>query len=93
MDHQKIDRNTWARGELFAFYIDRMRVVMSLTVDIDAAPVVTWGRMEAEGEKRMMPLTMNIHHAVADGFHLSRFFTEVQEQIDALGAGGAPWTR
>ena len=55
--------------------------------------MVTWGRMEAEGEKRMMPLTMNIHHAVADGFHLSRFFTEVQEQIDALGAGGAPWTR
>ena len=219
MDYQKIDRNTWARGGLFTFYIDRMRVVMSLTVDIDAAPlaafakrnglkfypamiwtvssvinrhdefkygwdadgslirweqvwpsyahfhpedqaftkmvtpyeedlfafharfmrdrercrdlravvpdqppnffdvsclpwvryrhfdlhvfdegtflapVVTWGRMEAEGEKRMMPLTMNIHHAVADGFHLSRFFTEVQEQIDALGAGGAPWTR
>ena len=31
-----------------------------------------------------MPLTMNIHHAVADGFHLSRFFTEVQEQMDAL---------
>lgn len=31
-----------------------------------------------------MPLTMNIHHAVADGFHLSRFFTEVQQLIDAM---------
>ena len=33
-----------------------------------------------------MPLTMNIHHAVADGFHLSRFFTEVQEQMDRMAA-------
>ena len=27
---------------------------------------------------------MNIHHAVADGFHLSRFFLEVQKLIDLL---------
>lgn len=52
------------------------------------APVVTWGRFEeAEGGKLLMPLTMNIHHAVADGFHLSRFFTEVQALIDSLPAG------
>ena len=36
------------------------------------APVVTWGRYEREGERRPMPLTLNIHHAVADGFHLAR---------------------
>lgn len=45
------------------------------------APVVTWGKYEQENGKLMMPLTMNIHHAVADGFHLSRFFNEVQELI------------
>lgn len=50
------------------------------------APVVTWGRYEKEGERAMMPLTMNIHHAVADGFHLSRFFLETQEQICSLMA-------
>jgi len=50
------------------------------------APVVTWGKYEAEGSRLVMPLTMNIHHAVADGFHLSRFFTEVQEQMDRMAA-------
>ncbi len=35
----------------------------------------------------MMPLTMNIHHAVADGFHLCRFFNEVQELINTLDGG------
>ena len=216
MEYQKINLSTWDRGELFAFYIEKMRIVMSLTVDVDVAPlaafvhqnglkfypamiwtvsrvinahdefkygwdadgnlirwdfvspsyahfhpedqaftkmvtpytddlaafhaqflrdrarcrdlraivphqppnffdvsclpwvhyrhfdlhvfdegkflapVVTWGRFEkAEDGKLLMPLTMNIHHAVADGFHLSRFFSEVQEQINTLGTGGA----
>lgn len=48
------------------------------------APVITWGKYERERGKLVMPLTMNIHHAVADGFHLSRFFREVQELVDAL---------
>lgn len=48
------------------------------------APVVTWGKYEQENGRLMMPLTMNIHHAVADGFHLSRFFNEVQALINTL---------
>ncbi len=48
------------------------------------APVVTWGKYEQENGKWILPLTMNIHHAVADGFHLSRFFNEVQELILSL---------
>lgn len=48
------------------------------------APVVTWGKYQQEGGRFIMPLTMNIHHAVADGFHLARFFTQVQELINSL---------
>lgn len=48
------------------------------------APVITWGKYEAKCGKLVMPLTMNIHHAVADGFHLSRFFNEVQALIDSF---------
>ena len=48
------------------------------------APVFTWGKYETENEKIILPLSMNIHHAVADGWHLSRFFADVQETINAL---------
>ncbi len=48
------------------------------------APVITWGKYELHQGRWRMPLTMNLHHAVADGFHLSRFFTEVQELIHSL---------
>ncbi|EOE7172314.1 CatA-like O-acetyltransferase [Clostridioides difficile] len=170
--YTKIDLEKWNRGKLFQSYIDDMRIVMSLTVDIDVtnlikfskshdlkfypamiwvvskvvnehdefkyswdnkgnlikwdyispsytefvanqplnffdvsclpwvkynhfdvhvfdegkflAPVITWGKYELERERYIMPLTMNIHHAVADGFHLSRFFNEVQELINSI---------
>lgn len=49
------------------------------------APVITWGKYEDDGSGRViMPLSMQIHHAVADGFHLSRFFIEVQELCNSL---------
>ena len=43
-----------------------------------------WGKYNLENGRLMMPLSMNIHHAVADGFHLCRFFNEVQELINNL---------
>ena len=46
------------------------------------APVVTWGKYEQEGARTVLPVSMNIHHAVADGFHLSRFFLALQELLD-----------
>ena len=46
------------------------------------APVVTWGKYEREGARTVLPVSLNIHHAVADGFHLSRFFLELQELLD-----------
>ena len=48
------------------------------------APVIVWGKFEPINGRLIMPLTMNIHHAVADGFHISRFFNELQELINGL---------
>lgn len=43
------------------------------------APVVTWGQYAQNEQGRLtMPLTLNLHHAVADGYHLCRFFEDVQ---------------
>lgn len=43
------------------------------------APVVTWGKYTESGGKVIIPLSFNIHHAAADGYHLSRFFVELRE--------------
>ena len=44
MNYSIIDLNTWERGSLFKFYIDNMRIVMSLTADIDVAPLLAYAR-------------------------------------------------
>ena len=46
MNYQVMDLNTWSRGDLFRFYMDRMRLVMSLTVDVDVTPLVEFGKRE-----------------------------------------------
>lgn len=35
MNYTMINLNEWSRGKLFQFYIDKMRIVMSMTVDVD----------------------------------------------------------
>ena len=47
-------------------------------------PIVVWGKYEKRDDKLLMPLTLKIHHSVADGFHLCRFFNEVQQLINEL---------
>lgn len=49
------------------------------------APVITWGKYTEQNGKIIMPLSIQMHHAVCDGYHLCRFFNEVQEVADALG--------
>ena len=42
------------------------------------APAIALGKYELHKGKLMLPLTLWIHHAVCDGFHVGKFFTETQ---------------
>lgn len=42
-------------------------------------PMVTWGKFFKQNHRIIMPVTLQVHHAVADGYHCSLFFEEVQE--------------
>lgn len=48
------------------------------------SPIVTWGKYQEFDGTSVMPLTMQVHHAVADGFHVSRFFDDVAHEITGL---------
>lgn len=50
------------------------------------APVITWGKYERKENRLIMPLTLQIHHAAADGFHVARFFTDIQKEMEDLAA-------
>ncbi len=46
------------------------------------APIITWGKHFEQAGKIQMPLSVQIHHAVADGYHASRFINDVQHLAD-----------
>lgn len=48
------------------------------------APIITWGKFSENGGKYTMPLTLQIHHAVADGFHTARFFKDTEKTASEL---------
>ncbi len=50
------------------------------------APIVTIGKAQEISGAVNIPLTMQISHAVADGFHIARFFEEVKKESEALAA-------
>lgn len=45
-------------------------------------PIFTMGKCYIESGRYILPLAIQVHHAVCDGFHVSRFVNELQELIE-----------
>ena len=48
------------------------------------APIVNWGKYVREGERLLMPLTVRMNHAIADGYLISQVFLTVRRLADGL---------
>lgn len=47
-------------------------------------PIVNWGRYREENGRLMMPVSVRLNHAVADGYLVARVFRLLEEEIKAL---------
>ncbi len=45
-------------------------------------PIFTMGKYDQENGRFRLPLAIQVHHAVCDGFHVCRFVKELQELIN-----------
>ncbi len=45
-------------------------------------PIFTMGKYQTENGKTLLPLAVQVHHAVCDGFHLCRFVNGLQERLN-----------
>ena len=51
------------------------------------APIVNWGRYREEGGRLVMPVTVRLNHAVADGYLVANVFRLLQREMDAFAEG------
>ena len=47
-------------------------------------PIVNWGRYREENGRLMMPVSVRLNHAIADGFLLANVFRLLQREIDTF---------
>lgn len=47
-------------------------------------PIFTMGKYIEEKEKWYIPVAIQVHHAICDGFHVSRFIRELQQLINTI---------
>jgi len=47
-------------------------------------PIFTTGKYFEQNDKIWLPISIQVHHAVCDGFHISRFVLELQEAMNTL---------
>lgn len=50
-------------------------------------PIVNWGRYREENGRRMMPVTVRLNHAIADGFLIANVFRLLQKEMEAFAEG------
>jgi len=48
----------------------------------DSVPRFAWGKFREEGQKTIMPLSVQGHHALMDGLHAGLFYEEFQRLLD-----------
>lgn len=42
-------------------------------------PIITWGQYFRQQDRTLLPVSLQIHHAAADGYHVSLFYEKLRE--------------
>ena len=48
----------------------------------DSIPKISVGRLRPEGNRQLMSVAVNVHHGLADGYHVGLFLAELQRRLD-----------
>jgi chloramphenicol O-acetyltransferase type A len=52
----------------------------------DAIPKLAFGRLEWKDKQVILPVSVRVHHALADGFHIHLFLQNMKASINAAGS-------
>ena len=48
----------------------------------ECIPKIAFGKFSIKDRRKMMPVSIEAHHGLADGLHLAKYFEEFQKQLD-----------
>lgn len=60
---------------------------MSHTITLnrdDAIPRISWGKYFSDNNHVLLPFSVQVNHALVDGIHVGKYYTELQHYLDNL---------
>ncbi len=51
----------------------------------ESVPKLAFGKFIKKEGKLMMPVSIAVHHALVDGYHVGQFFDQYQKELDKIG--------
>lgn len=51
----------------------------------ESVPKLAFGKFSKKEDRLMMPVSIAVNHALADGYHIGEFFKYYQEELDKIG--------
>lgn len=49
----------------------------------DSVPKISVGQLRPDGNRQLMPVAVNVHHGLADGYHVGLFLEAFQQELNA----------
>ncbi len=65
-------------------WLDYVSITNAMPSAEDCIPRIGWGKIVREGDRHVMSMTIEVHHAIADGLHVGQFFDAVQTALDGF---------
>lgn len=50
----------------------------------DSVPQLSFGKVKQENKQLIMPVALNVNHALIDGYHVGQFFDKFQEELNKI---------
>lgn len=56
-------------------------------IPADSNPRITWGKFFSQGDRVLLPVSVQCHHALVDGLHIARFYELLDKEISSIIQG------
>lgn len=83
------DKDMEGRDDLIYFSCNPWVSFTGLTHTIslnknDSVPRISWGKYFYEGDKTLLPFSVQVHHSFVDGFHVGKYINALQEYLNTF---------
>ncbi|MBE6914923.1 MAG: chloramphenicol acetyltransferase [Ruminococcaceae bacterium] len=65
-------------------WLSYTQIVLPCGTSDESNPRFAWGKFREENGRVILPVTLYVHHALADGWHIGQFFEKLRAELEQI---------